>query len=249
MTDISKIQQEVTEQLGNKETFTALVNTTFKAIPPELIKRATMEGMMRGFKFKDFLEKNIYAIGYGDQYSLVTSIDYARKVGMRGGVCGKSAPTYVENADGKIVSCTVTIQKFVNGIVGNFTATVFFEEYNTGKNQWKSRPRTMIAKVAEMHALRMACPEEAAQLYIEEEYQKNEEDMNIPFDCEPYKLRLKSVKNLNELSDAWATLPAEAKIDPSVAVLKEEMKEKFAEDTDVPVTEPIIQVEDKNEKK
>ena len=31
----------------------------------------------------------------------------------------------------------------------------------------------MIAKVAEMHALRMACPEELSQSYIEEEMDEN----------------------------------------------------------------------------
>lgn len=35
----------------------------------------------------------------------------------------------------------------------------------------------MIAKVAEMHALRMACPEEMRQQYVEEEFTKGSSDV------------------------------------------------------------------------
>lgn len=169
MTDIVKIQEEINKQLASKEVFNALIATTFKGLEPQVMKRAIMEGMMRGFKFQDFLEKNVYAIPFKGNYSLVTSIDYARKIGMRSGVVGKSKPEYEYDGDGKIVSCTVTINKQVNDYVGDYTATVFFKEYSTGFNLWKTKPLTMIAKVAEMHALRMACPEELSQAYIEED--------------------------------------------------------------------------------
>src|SRR5262249_1271140 len=124
-------------------------------------------------------ERNVYAIPFKDGYSLVSSIDYARKLGMRAGVVGKSAPSF--EMDGKaILSCTVTVKRQVKGVIGEWTATVFFTEYNTGKNLWNSKPRTMIAKVAEMHALRMACPEELSQTYSEEEFDKERE--NADFD-------------------------------------------------------------------
>lgn len=171
MTDIIKIQQEIKTELSNKEVLNALVTTTFKGLAVPQVYLAVQEGMMRGFTFKDFLEKNIYAIPFRDGYSLVTSIDYARKIGMRSGVCGKSAPTY-EEKDGKVISCTVTIKRQVSGVVGDYSATVFFAEFSTGRNLWTTKPRAMIAKVAEMHALRMACPEELSQAYSEEEVEK-----------------------------------------------------------------------------
>lgn len=169
MTQIAKIQQEITEQLSDKATFNALLTTTFKGLNPKVMNRAIMEGMMRGFTFEDFLQKNVYAVPFSNTYSLITSIDYARKIGAKSGVVGKSRPEF-EESDGKIISCTVTVQKKSNGHIGDFTETVYFDEYNTGRNLWKSKPRTMIAKVAEMHALRMACPEELSQAYVEEEY-------------------------------------------------------------------------------
>src|SRR3990167_10317032 len=104
--NILEIQKEIKTQLRKKEVMDALVVTTFKGLSQNVIPRAIMEGMMRGFTFKDFLEKNIYAIPFRDGYSLVTSIDYARKVGMRSGIVGKSAPIFEEN-EGRIASCSV----------------------------------------------------------------------------------------------------------------------------------------------
>lgn len=170
---VTTINEELNKQL-TKETAGALLATTFKGLDAIQMKQAIMEGMIRGFNFKDFLEKNLYAIPFAGGYSLITSIDYARKIGMRSGVVGKKKPIYTYDDKGKIISCEVTIQKRVNGFVGDFTAEVFFSEYyKAGRNGkpslWDQKPHTMIAKVAEMHALRMACPEEMSQLYVEEE--------------------------------------------------------------------------------
>jgi len=170
---VQLINDEINRELAGEDVKRALLATTFQKMEPLVMKQAIFEGMLRGFTFKDFLEKNVYAIPYGKGYSLVTSIDYARKKGMRNGVVGVSAPEYEMSQDGKqIISCTVTVRRKVGEYVGDYSATVFFDEYSTGNNLWKSKPRTMIAKVAEMHALRKACPEELSQNYTEEEMEK-----------------------------------------------------------------------------
>jgi len=169
---VSEVQKDVLAKL-DQNTVKLLMQTTFKGLTAESVKLAVTEGVIRGFNFKDFLEKNVYAVPFGQGYSLVTSIDYARKIGMRSGLVGESAPTY-EMEDKKIVSCTITVKRKVGDYVGDYSATVFFDEYTTGRNLWTTKPKTMIAKVAEMHALRKACPEEMAQVYVEEEYQKPE---------------------------------------------------------------------------
>lgn len=46
---------------------------------------------------------------------------------------------------------------------------VAMSEYNTGKSQWAKMPETMIKKVAEAAALRMAFPDELGGIYSEEE--------------------------------------------------------------------------------
>lgn len=187
---IVAIQSEVSRELANTEVQNALLATTFKKLNVDQMKMAITEGMIRGFYFKDFLEKNVYAVPFGGGYSLVTSIDFARKRGMKSGIVGKDAPKFTTKiVDGKerIESCTMTVKKATNGYIGEFTDTVYFDEYYRAGNTyngkyipslWDTKPRTMISKVAEMHALRMACPEELAQAYVEEEFQK--EDYVIP---------------------------------------------------------------------
>jgi hypothetical protein len=221
--EIAEIKNEINKQLADKETFSTLLATTFKGLEAGSVKRAILEGMLRGFTFKDFLEKNIYAIPYGGAYSLVTSIDHARKLGMRSGVVGKSAPTY-ETAENKIVSCTVTVKRKVAEYIGDYSATVFFDEYTTGRNLWKTKPRTMIAKVAEMHALRMACPEEMSQMYVEEE--KEAETITAAVvDLTDYEAKLRAAKSLDEVKTVWANIPVQAK--QSLDDLKNELKSKY----------------------
>lgn len=225
---LSEIKTSLNAQLKDPEVLKTLLATTFKGLQVESAKQAMLEGMMRGFSFKDFLEKNIYAVPYGQGYSLVTSIDYVRKVGMRSGIVGKLAPTY-EEKDGKIISCTITVKRMVNEYVGEFTATVYFNEYNTGRNQWTSKPHTMIAKVAEMHALRMACPEELSQSYVEEEYQQEVEKPKVA--VEDYKAKLEKTKNTDELKKVWADIPAEAKkqLEPTKNLLKESFEKSVSD--------------------
>lgn len=224
MTNIIEIQSEIKKELANKDVLNALVATTFKGLKNPQVYLAIQEGMMRGFEFKDFLEKNVYAIPFKETYSLVTSVDYARKVGMRSGVVGKSAPTYEENEKG-IVSCEVTIKRKVGETIGDYTAKVYFSEYSTGRNLWTAKPRTMIAKVAEMHALRMACPEQLSHSYTEEEVQK-EAVTEIPkIDVSVCKTKLEATKSLDELKVVWSALPIQAKNE--LATLKEELKKKY----------------------
>lgn len=226
-TNIVEIKEEINKQVAQKEVLDALITITFKGLEIQNIKRAMLEGMMRGFKFKDFLEKNIYAIPFGSSYSLVTSIDYARKIGMKSGIVGKSAPAYKEKENGDIESCTITVKRKVNEYIGEYSATVFFKEYSTGRNLWLSKPRTMIAKVAEMHALRMACPEELAQSYAEEEMEKEiEGGKNLPeVKIEEFRTQLKACQNLKELKKIWSSIPVQAKLE--LENLKEELKAKY----------------------
>jgi hypothetical protein len=196
MTNLILIKEEINKQIADKEVFGTLLATTFKGLEGTTAKRAMLEGMMRGFTFKDFLEKNVYAIPFKNTYSLVSSIDYARKIGMRSGVVGVSAPTY-ELDSKNVISCTITVKRKVAEYVGEYSATVYFDEYNTGFNLWKSKPKTMIAKVAEMHALRKACPEELSQVYVEEDLQKETPETDLL--DEGVKSKVANAKTLEEL--------------------------------------------------
>lgn len=241
------IHSEVTRELASPEVMKSLVATTFKGLSENSVKQAITEGMMRGFKFKDFLEKNVYAVPFGSgqnaSYSLITSIDYARKIAMRSGVVGKSAPVYTEDATGKIVSCSITIKRSINNVIGEWTSKVYFSEYYSGNKNpdgsikstqygpkketlWDSKPRTMIAKVAEMHALRMACPEELSQAYVEEEIIHEAVTTEINFDVTPFREKLEAVKTIQELKTVWSALPIQAK--NALETIKNELKDILA---------------------
>lgn len=232
---IAEIKKEINRQISDPDTFKSLIDTTFtnKGRPMDgaLVKRALLEGMLRGFSFEDFLNRDVYAIPFGDTYSLVTSIDRSRKIGARSGIVGTDKPSYETAEDGSIVSCSVTVHKrFADGYVGAFTAEPYFAEYSTNQNLWKSKPRTMIAKVAEMHALRKACPEELAQSYVEEEMQRGEirdaefkeaEPKKVPIELiAEWRIKLEKCKNKEELTTTWADCPADVK--PSLRGAMEE---------------------------
>lgn len=231
---ITNIHDEIDLTLQDEKAVKSLISTTFKGLSQESMKQAMVEGMLRGFKLKDFLEKNVYAIPYGQGYTLVTSIDNARKIGMRSGIAGKNAPVFEEAADGAIVSCSVTVKRKLphDDTIGDFTATVYFAEYyKAGKNGypslWDSKPRTMLAKVAEMHALRMACPEELSESYIAEEFEKEDKVAErAEINMADHQAKLESAENLDQLAATWAMLPAEAK--KKLEGVKDEMKNKFA---------------------
>lgn len=220
---VALIKAEINKQLGDAETLKSLLEVTFPGFEAPLMKRALLEGMMRGFPFEAFLKKDVYAIKYGNTYSLVTSIDYSRKIGAKSGIVGVDAPIYKEE-EGRVVSCAVTVKKMIGTHIGDFTAEVYMSEYSTGKNLWTTKPRTMIAKVAEMHALRKACPEELAQAYVEEEVQPETVPFKdiTPTDYSEQEVLLRKATSLDGLNYTWADLPGDAKV--ALKGIYEEMK-------------------------
>jgi len=227
------IQEEINKELASPEILNTLVSYTFKGLNPSLAKRALIEGMMIGFSFKDFLQKNVYAIPFGNSYSIVGSIDYCRKVGMRSGIVGVEAPIFTEDDKKRILSCSVTVKKKVGSYIGDFTALVYFNEYSTGRNLWVKKPRTMLSKVAEMHALRKACPEELSQVYIEEENEseknnlaKNEERNKD--EKKEVMNKLSSCKDIKQLQNIWASLSGNLKAEKEILKLKDDLKIKLS---------------------
>lgn len=217
---VALIKTEINRQLGDPETMKSLLDTTFKGLEAPVMKRALLEGMLRGFSFTEFLNRDVYAIPYSNTYSLVTSIDRSRKIGARSGVVGVKAPVYKMDGE-RIISCLVVVKKrFPDGYIGEFEAEPDFKEFSTGKNLWASKPKTMIAKVAEMHALRKACPEELANSYVEEEFQKPEAPVHaVALDLDELRLKLQACMTLEDLEKVWADMPGDAR-----TALKEDME-------------------------
>lgn len=223
-------KEEINRQIADKETMNTLLTITFKGLSEQSAKRAMLEAMMRGFTFNDFLEKNVYAIPFKDGYSLVTSIDNSRKIGMRSGIVGVSEPLFEEDDKHNIISCLITVKKKVGDYIGDFSAKVYFNEYNTGFNVWKTKPRTMIAKVAEMHALRKACPEELSQTYVEEEFDKEVKNVELIEEnkeqkLDEFRITINMCETLEELQKIWAEIPGGYKKD--LEEIKNNAKKKY----------------------
>lgn len=230
MSNITVINQQITENFSNAETAQALLSTTFKGLQAPVAKQAMLEGMMRGFTFENFLQKDVYAIPFAGGYSLVTSIDWARKIASQAGFAGKDAPVYQIGDNQAVLSCSVSVYKIVGGIRCPFTALVFFKEYSTGKNLWSSKPMTMIAKVAEMHALRMAFPEVLDKAYVEEEMTPIKVDEIKPeVNVEENIAKLDEALTLEMLADIWKALPRSAQANEEVFNYKESLKLKLNE--------------------
>ncbi len=123
----------------------------------------------------DPLLKQLYFIKYKDRVSYVTSIDSYRIIAHRTGhFAGTDEPVYTYSPENqapnkKPTHCSITVYRLVQGIRCGFAAKVKFSEYDTNQNNWAKMPETMIAKVAEAHALRKAFPQDLAGVYTQDE--------------------------------------------------------------------------------
>ena len=238
-----QIQEEVKRELATPEVVQSLLEARFKGLTVELMKKAIVEGMIRGFSINDFFEGNVYAIpfkmkkGEGQYeltYSIVTSLDNSRKIGAKSGIVGMDEPVFGSDTfgDHNDAWCSITVhKKQPDGYVGDYTAKVYLSEYTTDKNLWVSKPRTMLAKVAEMHALRKACPE-LAESYLAEEVEKPMivQSEAATLNMDGYKAKLAAAKDMAELGTIWSALPMVVKDDKDIQILKEDLKLKFDPD-------------------
>lgn len=144
-------------------------------------------------KLNPFL-KEAYLIKFGNSpATIVTGKDVFTKRAKRNpNYAGKQAGIIVEEEDGTVEeregSMVLDGEKIVGGWAKIYIkgyekpeyASVSFDEYagrksdGTLNSQWKSKPATMIRKVAVVQALREAFPEDFGGLYSEEELSQAE---------------------------------------------------------------------------
>lgn len=149
-----------------------------KQIAPTATKEELELFFMMAYRTRlDPLLKQLYFIKYGTgdkaKVSYVTSIDGFRIIAHRTKqFAGIDEPKFIYAGGKNPTSCTVTVYK--KGFEKGFTATVHFSEYSTGQNLWTKMPHTMIAKVAEAHALRKAFPQDLSGIYTTDEMEQAE---------------------------------------------------------------------------
>lgn len=120
------------------------------------------------------------------KYVPIISIDAARMLADKTGrYAPGSQPTTYETMGQNLVSATVSVAMYhaASSTWREFSETAYMHEfaqyYWSGgqkklQRMWESMPRVMLAKVAEMRALRRAFPEALNGLYAEEEWDKEE---------------------------------------------------------------------------
>ena len=116
----------------------------------------------------DPLANQIYLIKAGRRHMVVTGIDGYRLLADRTGAYLGSTVTY-EEGEHHVLSASVTVQKIVQGNVGEFQAVAHWAEYNKRSSTWSQYGHIMLAKCAEALALRKAFPADLSGMHTADE--------------------------------------------------------------------------------
>ena len=165
--------------------------------------------------------RDAYLIKYGSSpATMVVGKDVLLKRAMRSEkFAGLTAGVIVLNNNGELKEREGTFvldgeelvggwaKVIINGYASPFYASVSLQEYSTGQSNWKSKPATMIRKVALAQALREAFPEEMRALYEQEEIK---EVSDITLDATPVNIPSESpVESVAEVKVIEPTPEAE----------------------------------------
>lgn len=121
----------------------------------------------------DPITNEIWATPRKGGHTIMVGRDGMRKAALRSGEYDGMESTFME-IDGD-VHCQTKVWK--KGVGHPFSpAPVPMKEYNSGMSLWRSKPKTMLAKVSEAQALRAAF--DLSGLYIAEEFD-NEPNMGV----------------------------------------------------------------------
>lgn len=150
----------------------------------------------------------IYFVKYGTSPgTIVVGLDGFRLKASRSGVHVGTKRGLLLNAQGKCVGAWCEIYR--KDWQQPAREEVSLSEYNTGKAMWAKMPETMIKKVAEAAALRMAFPDELGGLYSHEEMDQASRDASPVKAEEVNKLLSASPAPIEPEEPDFTTEPAE----------------------------------------
>lgn len=201
----------------------------------------------------DPLMRQLYFIKYGNNVSYVTSIDGYRIIAHRtGDFAGVDFPIFEYDTSKKVTHASITVYKMVQGVKCGFSAKVKFTEYNSGKNQWAKMPETMIAKVAEAHALRKAFPNDLSGIYTQDEMDQAENKAQVkPSMASEAQRRMimallkqkgRTVEDLKEYLFKAFKITSSKQL--TIAMAKKTIDKLQSMPTPIPIDEPIDQDND-----
>lgn len=102
------------------------------------------------------IKKEVYGVPYGDKFNLIVGYEAYIKRAERSGLLNGWGVEII----GKLPEMKAVITIHRKDWNAPFTHEVYFEEYNTNQNLWKTKPRTMLKKVAIAQGFRMCFSEE-----------------------------------------------------------------------------------------
>lgn len=165
----------------------------------------------------DPFARQIYSVKRQDRRSgrarqtIQTSIDGARGIAERtGNYAGSPAPEFGPTKNGYPEYARVTVLKLIGGQIVGTTRDAFWSEYapsdpGSGAGLWKRMPRVMLAKCAEMQALRAAFPLALSGIYSAEEMDQAGPPPDIRFvDADTGEVSATPPPTLRELAEAAA---------------------------------------------
>ncbi len=110
----------------------------------------------------------IYFVKFGSSPGqIIIGLDGFRSIASKTGKHMGTRRGTTHDKDGKLVGGWAEVSK--SGWSHPARADVSLAEYTKNQGEWKTKPETMIQKVAEVSALRMAFPDELGGVYGEEE--------------------------------------------------------------------------------
>lgn len=122
----------------------------------------------------DPLSKQVHFVKYGNNPgSIITGIDGFRVVAHRTGKLAGIKRGALKDAQGKLIGGWAEVYR--SDWTHPAREEVPLSEYNKGTATWKQMPETMIKKVAEAAALRMAFPSDLSGVYSKEEMDEVED--------------------------------------------------------------------------
>lgn len=154
-TEVKKIEKNSVQVID----FTAKATEYLTAMGlqlPEKHKKMFVE-LSQAYGLNPF-KREIYAVGYGNNFNVITGYEVYLKRAERTGLLDGYETNWEEDANGGIKSCTCTVYR--KDRQHPTKQKVYFSEYNLGTAIWKSKPHTMIEKVAIAQAFRKAFPDE-----------------------------------------------------------------------------------------
>lgn len=189
----------------------------------------------------DPLARQIYCIHLGGKMTIQTSIDGFRVIAERSGdYAGQDAPDFMEDGNGKLVACRVTVYRFRGE--QRYPAAVgvaYMSEYSAGGPMWNKMPHTMLAKCAEAQALRKAYPQDLSGLYTMDEMEQAQpvqqftqdvqhlEVEEVP-DIEQWRGKVEECNDLPSLGAFYRQNQQAVESNPEIKSLFTERKQKLA---------------------